>query len=370
MHALTNIESATSGAALWALVGIPGEGQPLRKVIIGGTQVLVGRLDETDLRLHFRGVSKRHAYLRLHNGKLLVRDLNSTNGTFVNGRRISQEVVLNTGDVVQFGNAPFQVTSDVGALPDQTQAEAIIDRATGLLQFDRLMAQRAVTPHFQPIINVRDERVVAFEVLARSSVVGLESAIEMFDVAAYVHQEAELSRMIREAGVRTGAALGRDSALFLNTHPTELGDEQLLPSLRDLRGAYPQLPMTLEIHESCVTNPLELSELYTELRAMDFKLAYDDFGAGQARIMELAEVPPDWLKFDRRLIKEVHTAPQQRQRMLASLIRMVGELGIVALAEGIESSEEAEVCRQLGFQLAQGYFYGRPRSARHWMSAV
>src|SRR5687768_7916350 len=99
MHTPDNVQTKAP-EAVWALVGIAGAGQSTRKVIISGAQVLVGRLDDTDLRLDFRGISKQHAYLKLECGNLSVRDLGSTNGTFVNGRRIVDETSLKHGDVV------------------------------------------------------------------------------------------------------------------------------------------------------------------------------------------------------------------------------------------------------------------------------
>ena len=353
-------------APVWTLVGICGPDQPVRKATIAGAQVMVGRLDDVDLRLEFRGVSKHHATLRTVDGVLWVRDHASTNGTFVNGKRIAAETALAAGDIVQFANAPFQVGCErVGNL-ECTQSEVIIDQALALLQFDRLMTERAVTPHFQPIVTLATGQIVAFEILARSRVAGLETAKELFVAASLVQQEIELSLLFREIGVRVGEGLAATAPLFLNTHPAELGDERLIRSLQNLRKVYPTTPLTLEIHESAVTDPGQIRELRAAFREIDVKIAYDDFGAGQARLLELAEAPPDYLKFDRRLIAAIHTAPSHRRQLLASLVRMVGEIGVVSLAEGVECREEGEVCRELGFELAQGYFYGRPDSPSRW----
>jgi EAL domain-containing protein (putative c-di-GMP-specific phosphodiesterase class I) len=86
----------------------------------------------------------------------------------------------------------------------------------------------------------------------------------------------------------------------------------------------------------------------------------NDFGVGQTRLSELIEAPPDYLKFDMSLIRGIEKAPVERPRMLGSLVRIVLDLGINPLAEGIETSEEAEVCRSLGFQTVQGFYFGRP----------
>ena len=59
-------------------------------------------------------------------------------------------------------------------------------------------------------------------------------------------------------------------------------------------------------------------------------------------------------------------AGEQRQQMLATLVQMTQELGIVSLAEGIETAGEHEVCQQIGFEMGQGYFYGRPAPAESY----
>jgi EAL domain-containing protein (putative c-di-GMP-specific phosphodiesterase class I) len=72
------------------------------------------------------------------------------------------------------------------------------------------------------------------------------------------------------------------------------------------------------------------------------------------------EVPPDYLKFDMQLVQNLETASLERQRMLSSLVHMVRDLGITPLAEGIETSGDDAICRQIGFTCAQGFFYGYP----------
>ena len=263
----------TAESTSWSLMGACSEGQTPRKVAVNGQRFLVGRWEDVDLRLAFRGVSKHHAALSVHGEGISVSDLNSTNGTFVNGHRIYRETPLKVGDIVQFGNAAFQVTFDKPQQMDHTQAELVVDRATTLLQFDRLMSQRAVTPYFQPIVTISTQTIVGFEVLARSRVVGLESAQALFEAAAMVQQEVELSRLFRDEGLRMGLTIQNKPELFLNTHPAELGDNRLFPSLQELRSRHPSVPLTLEVHEATVTDPVGMRQLHEQLKSLNIKLA-------------------------------------------------------------------------------------------------
>jgi EAL domain-containing protein (putative c-di-GMP-specific phosphodiesterase class I) len=154
--------------------------------------------------------------------------------------------------------------------------------------------------------------------------------------------------------------------LFVNTHPKEMPGRDLIDSLDTIREIAPDHAVVLEIHEAAITNCRAMQELRGALRALRIALAYDDFGAGQGRLGELIEVPPDYLKFDLGLIRNIHTAQVKHQNMLAHLVKMLCDFGVAPLAEGIECREEAETCRQLGFQYAQGFFFGRPRPVEYW----
>ena len=103
-----------------------------------------------------------------------------------------------------------------------------------------------------------------------------------------------------------------------------------------------------------------MTRLKAALQDTQIQLAYDDFGAGQAPLLELIQAPPDYLKFDIGLIRDIHLQPPRGQQVIKTLVDIAKDLGIATLAEGVEVAEEAEVCVKLGFELAQGYFYSRP----------
>jgi EAL domain-containing protein (putative c-di-GMP-specific phosphodiesterase class I) len=185
----------------------------------------------------------------------------------------------------------------------------------------------------------------------------------MFQAAEQLSLEVELSRLLRWEGIRVGREIGHGGRLFINTHPKEMVGPGLVSSLAKLRELAGPQQMVLEIHEAAVTNPSMMQELCSRLRDLDIQLAYDDFGAGQARLAELIEARPDYVKFDISLIRQLDKADAHRVKMIETLVRMVRDLDIVALAEGIETEAEAQACHQLGFDLAQGFYFGRPAPA-------
>jgi EAL domain-containing protein (putative c-di-GMP-specific phosphodiesterase class I) len=184
--------------------------------------------------------------------------------------------------------------------------------------------------------------------------------VELFKIAAVMGAEVKLSQLFRRKAVELARDRPSVASLFLNTHPLELNRPGLVESLEDLRAQAPHMDLTLEIHESALARPDSMAALRDRLSEIGVGLAYDDFGAGQARLLELAEAPPHYLKFDRKFVTSIDTAPSSRRRLLASLVAAARELLVKTIAEGVETEAEAEVCGKLGFTHAQGYHFGRP----------
>jgi EAL domain-containing protein (putative c-di-GMP-specific phosphodiesterase class I) len=345
----------------WLLSGQLADDQPVRHVRIDSSRFVIGRKPEASLCIPSPTVSRDHAELTVVNCDLLLRDLGSTNGTYVNGTRVTSPYAVRHGDLLQFGQVVFRAVQQTTDSGPQTIQDDSCDRALALIQFDQLMNQRAVCPHFQPIVRMNDRNVIGYEVLARSRFFGLTDPHSMFAAARVLNMESELSRIFREEGARRGQILPSEHVLFVNTHPAEVEDLDLLIfSLSELRQLEPLRPLVLEIHEAAVTCGDEMRTLREALAELNIQLAYDDFGAGQARLVELVDVPPDYLKFDMKLVQNLRTGSNERRMMLASLVKMVRDLGITPLAEGIESEGDHAVCRDIGFSCAQGFLYGHP----------
>lgn len=368
-----NVFSAAPGFAevgVWILEGRLGSGDVRRSILIKEFPFQIGRRTGLSLSLACSAVSSLHAELDVRDGSLIVRDLKSTNGTYVNGNRVANETVLKDGDLIQVGRTVMRAHRGAKAVTQRTVNEDVYDQAFALTQFDRLMSDRAVVPYFQPIVTLDEHGTLAFEVLGRSRLFGLRSPREMFLAAAQLNCEAELSRLLRLEAVKLAASLNSRSHLFLNTHPFELDNvDELIKSLAELREITDQ-PITLEIHEATVTNVAAMRSVRDALNDFQMGLAYDDFGAGQTRLIEIAEVTPDYLKFDIKLIQNIHAASAERKQMLETLVRMARDLGIVTLAEGVEREDESDTCRELGFELGQGYLYGRPADGSYLASTT
>lgn len=359
----------TGEQILWYLEGAVDETGQVFRVPVDTLPFRIGREAGLDLSLPSQVVSSLHAELSLHARQLTVADLGSTNGTFVNKIPVDGQAPVNDGDILQFATLAFRVRrAESDAIDSLLHATATVDtRATlqmaeNLNHLKSLLDKQAVTQLFQPIVGLDDQEILGYEVLGRGDFEGLPRGIDdLFQLAKTIGAEVDLSQVMRRQSLATCASLAGEHCYFLNTHPAELLDEALVDSLRAARETWPDLKIAIEIHESAVTDPDSIRELNEELVALDMLLVYDDFGAGQARLVELAEVPPAYLKFDRSLIREIDQAPAARISLLEGLAKMALELDINIIAEGLERQEELEFCRNLGFAFGQGYLLSVPR---------
>jgi EAL domain-containing protein (putative c-di-GMP-specific phosphodiesterase class I) len=355
----------------WYLESLVEGGRQLRRLAVQPLPFRVGRLPHLGLTLASDSVSKEHAELFLQGGALHVRDLGSKNGTFVNSERVG-EAPLREGDILHFAQVEFRVgwqeidgSDELGVEPstvslgDMKLPEQFVE---GIRELPLLLRDRLVNVVFQPIVSLPSGTLAGYEALGRGRHPRLpEAPLDLFRIAAGVGAEAELSQLFRETALELVLVKGRIPALFLNVHPAELEKPGLVPAVVEARAKVPQLRLTLEVHEGALADLASVDRLRTQLSRSGVGIAYDDFGAGQARLLELAEVPPHYLKFDMSFVRGIDTAPASRQRLLTSLVSVARDLLVYTVAEGVETAEEADVCMRIGFTHAQGFFFGRPR---------
>lgn len=376
-------ESGSSGlgrlpsGVVWFLDGYIDDTRTLRRVPIETLPFLVGRGPDVTLALEGTNVSRRHAEIFFFDGKPMVRDLGSRNGTFVNYQRIGVPAALKAGDVIHFSGSEFRL----GYTPQRPGRSGDTESFMGALprhldidtqKFLEILNEGAVRPLFQKIVRLSDGSALGCEILSRGSLLSYYTMpVDLFRVAGRLGLEQPLSRVLREKGVEAAARHPDLPLLFINTHPSELHEpESLVAALAATRAAHPNLPIAVEIPESLVTNFRRMHSLRHALREHQIRLAYDDFGTGQARLVELAEVPPDFLKFDITLVQGLHAANTARRQMVRMLVKFCADMGIETIAEGVETAEEADAVRHAGFDAAQGYYFARPVAAEDFNASA
>lgn len=361
-------QPAATDSMSWILYGHLHENSQAVKMKIESQPFRIGRHQDNSACLSNGTVSGYHAEIVAAGTQMLLRDCGSTNGTLLNGRRLKTVEPLRDGDILHFGEVMFVVRQEADTVRAGTETIDALGDAIAQVQLSTLINRPGVQPYFQPIVELATQQRIGYEVLTRSQLIGLETPDKMFRVAAQQTKEAALSRVCRVEGMKASDQLDPSMAFYLNTHPAELNTPDLFDSLQLLREFHPNANIVLEVHESGVTSVGYLKELQSVLRDLNMGLAYDDFGAGQARLAELIEVPPDVLKFDVKLVQGLPSASEARHSTVAGLIKIVSDLGVRTLAEGVETQEESDICRELGFSLAQGYLFGKGEPVSCWTS--
>lgn len=330
--------------------------------------VIIGRHKDCELQLNIDRVSRQHAKIELINNQLVLIDLGSTNGTFVNHQLINAPMVIEPGYVLHFGGHEFRL------MADEAETRFAKEAATQF-GFKHLSHQFPIHTHeffdllrakqvlgFKQLITRADGSPYAYELLGRGSHPALsESPAVLFNLAESLDSAVALSQLFRLRCFEDASSAKLTCPLFFNTHPEESRNfDILLANLQGLRKRFPELKLVFEVHEAAITNLDAMAEVRRELKKLNIALAYDDFGAGQARLLELIEVPPDYLKFDIALVRNIDHAESPRYLLLATLNTMIKRFGIRTLAEGVETQACADLCRNIGIDFIQGFLYGRP----------
>jgi len=110
-----------------------------------------------------------------------------------------------------------------------------------------------------------------------------------------------------------------------------------------------------------VRDMAHLKGIIAEYRRQGAKVALDDLGSGYASLRYLAELQPDFVKLDQELVRGAH-GDRVRSVLLHAVAEAAHQLGISVVAEGVETADDANFCRDIGADLAQGYFFARPAS--------
>lgn len=211
---------------------------------------------------------------------------------------------------------------------------------------------------YQPIVDTRTRAVVGYEALMRSSQASLPHPGAVLDAAEKLGMLHVLGRRIRNlVAAEASQATGRH-VYYVNIHPADLADPDLYDRVAPLSRHAPHTVLELTERASLESTP-DLDARFAELRALGYRLAVDDLGAGYAGLSYFAQVQPEIVKIDMSLVRGIATDPV-RQRVVLSIMGLATPLGMEVVAEGVETVEERDTVVRLGCTYVQGYLLARP----------
>jgi diguanylate cyclase (GGDEF)-like protein len=227
-----------------------------------------------------------------------------------------------------------------------------------------IVAADAISPVYQPIVDIRSGAVVGFEGLSRPSPgTAFGDAGSLFSVAEASGRTADLDWACIRSIVAGAAKLEPGQTLSVNLSPRTVEAPEFQPQpllgLLARAGIAPQR-IVLEITERQGVENLELLRVKLgACRAVGFRIAIDDVGAGNSGLRLLSQIHFDIVKIDLSL---VHAGAQREASLdvVRSLAELASRWGAYAVAEGVENTAQLRMVRSIGLNHAQGYLLGRP----------
>jgi EAL domain-containing protein (putative c-di-GMP-specific phosphodiesterase class I) len=356
-----------------ASVEVDFHGGSPERVLLEKFPFIMGRGETADLRVPSTRVSREHAVITKQGRTYTLRDLGSTNGTFINGKRTT-EATLNDGDVVLLADEQLTFSSgEQGARDLSTQVmgsrggkgESDVPETRLLIgavrRLQEAVVHRSGQLRFQPIVSLLDGSVLGYDGIAAGDAYGSALApMRQILETAHCRTTTRWRRAARRWAVEEAAQLPNQGLLFLPADPSEVGDENLIAELDQLRRLtrVPQ-KLVVQLHEASVAELPGLSVFRSQLHDLEVRLCFDEFAAGKAHVLQLKKSPPDYVKLAPSAARG--EASQNRERQVASVVRAFRDLNCQVIATGIDTEEAADSCRQWECPYAQGKLFGEPR---------
>ncbi|MCI3923959.1 GGDEF domain-containing protein [Paenibacillus sp. TRM 82003] len=236
-----------------------------------------------------------------------------------------------------------------------------------LVEFESILNQGLVVPHYQPIVSLSDGAVFGYEALTRGPEgSALRSPLELFRLAEESGKLYAFDKMTRDRAIAHCRGLGRQQRLFLNIPAHILHDPDFSGgrtiALLEQQGLSPK-NVVFEITErSSIEDFSTARRVIAHYRSQGYRIAIDDAGAGYSSLQAIAEIEPDYIKVDRSLIKDIHKE-KVKEYILETFMTFSKRLNVKVIAEGIESAEELDKLISLGVHYAQGFFLGKPQQS-------
>jgi EAL domain-containing protein (putative c-di-GMP-specific phosphodiesterase class I) len=298
------------------------------------------------------------------------------------------EIVPGASIGITFSDLGYRTTDEVLRDADLAMYEAkaggrhravlfdagMLERVTDRLQLEgdlrRAIGEGQLSVVYQPLFDLDPQRLLGFEALARWThpvrgpispaifITMAEDCGQIEAVTAWVLEQS-LAQLARWRG-----ACGSGQALTMNINLSgrDLADPMLAARIAEAlqRHGLPPEALTLEITETTLMERLDVAlQTLQKLRELGVRFGIDDFGTGYSSLSYLSSLPIDSLKIDRSFVMGIERQPQNRE-----IVRAVYELGRSLnkkiVAEGIETTEQLAILRQIGVQVGQGYLLGRP----------
>jgi EAL domain-containing protein (putative c-di-GMP-specific phosphodiesterase class I) len=327
----------------------------------------IGRNESADLTVDSGRVSREHAVISLERGQYSVRDLNSTNGTFLNGQRIEQ-ATLSHGDVLAVADIEFSFCCSAGDERNSTVTQVMssdhdthvegdddqsVDAVCEVRRLHERLMRCAVEVRYLPIAGLVDEAVMGYQVCDPEG-----PGASRFIMRAECRLPSRVRALRRLAAVEQAADADPGRRLFVPLGASDVDGPaaaQTLERLAEILGDAHRL--VVQIPDSAACDIAFFRDFLARLRDRDMGVAYDGFASGASQISRHREIAPDYLKLSPSLVRNA-SRDRNLRRNLRELVRAAEGIGAEVVATGVDGSEAVSICREQGCRFAQGTFIG------------
>ncbi len=240
--------------------------------------------------------------------------------------------------------------------------ENLSDEEKGELRLvEHILDDNLLKYHFQPIVNTKDGSIYSYEALMRANTEQWVSPLSIIKYANILNRikDVEKATFINVLNlVSDKKELFKERKVFINSIPgVRLSEEDFSLIENMLRGC--SETAVVELTEEAELSDEELEKTKNFFKRLNIQTAVDDYGTGYSNVTNLLRYMPDYVKIDRSLLTNIHNEPQ-KQHFVREIIEYCHDNNIMALAEGVETTEELQKVIHLGADLIQGYYTAKP----------
>jgi EAL domain-containing protein (putative c-di-GMP-specific phosphodiesterase class I) len=372
----TKTIAATGTALPWLERYSPSSSAP-EHIELKDFPFTLGRSDEVDCTIVSSRVSREHAEIIRVSGGFAIRDLGSTNGTLVNGQR-AEKTRLEDGDLILIADveltfrmagkgAPARTVTQImpgegkatGDNPENGEEDSEENVPLDLIravraQHERLLC-RGVRSHFQPFVDLESGQGVGYESLPVTGKRELRVSEQLL-ASTECRLTERMHQLQRLLAAEHAAKLPQGELLFLRLEPAEVGADLIPDSLARMQGLSGGKRIVATIPESAVVDIPYFRDFLARLRHLGLGVAYFGFAGNQHQVIANQELAPNYLLLAPLLARGVDKSTQ-RQQQIRAIVQAAAQRNTRVVATGVHNEVEAQTCRELGCQLAQGDHY-------------
>jgi PAS domain S-box-containing protein len=231
------------------------------------------------------------------------------------------------------------------------------------LDLSEALERDEISPYFQPVVELTTGKLTGFEVLARwkHPVRGMVPPDVFISLAEKAGLIGRLMEQILCKAFAAASVLPDSLSLSANISAIQFRNIDLPLQIEHAvtQGGFAFHRLILEVTESALADNLQQArEISMRLKELGIRLALDDFGTGYSSLRHLQALPFDELKVDASFVRSMdHT--RESRKIAAAIVGLGHSLGLITVAEGIETQVQAEMLLWLGCDCGQGWLYGR-----------